>query len=88
MSVSAKGGYRKATFTVVVKATGATPTGTVRVLLGTKVVRSGTLSSSRGTRRAAPTAKGLPKGTRTYTVEYRGDAKVAAHTTTKRVKVR
>lgn len=88
LSVTTTAGRRQATFTVVVKATGATPTGTVRVLLGTKVVKTATLSSYRGTRRAVLTAKSLPKGARTYTIQYRGDAKVAPVSTTRRVTVR
>jgi 5-hydroxyisourate hydrolase-like protein (transthyretin family) len=88
VSVSATGGRRTATFTVVVKATGATPSGQVRVRLGSRVLKTVSLTTYRGTRRAVLVVKGQAKGTRTYTIEYRGDAKVSARTVTKKVTVR
>lgn len=87
LAVTSTGGRRTATFTVVVKASGATPTGTVRVRLGTRTLRSATLTTYRGTRRAVLTVTGQARGTRTYTVEYRGDARVEARSTTRRVTV-
>ncbi len=88
LAVTSTGGRRSATFTVVVRAGGATPTGTVRVRLGSRTLRSATLTTYRGTRRAVVTVTGQAKGTRVYTVEYRGDAKVEARSTNRRVTVR
>ena len=70
------------------RASGATPTGTVRVRLGSRTLRSATLTSYRGTRRAVVTVTGQAKGTRVYTVEYLGDAKAEARSTKRRVTVR
>jgi 5-hydroxyisourate hydrolase-like protein (transthyretin family) len=88
VSVSASGGRRTATFTVVVEASGTAPTGTVRVRLGSRTLRSATLTSYRGTRRAVVKVTGLSRGTRTYTVDYRGSTKVEARSVTTRVRVR
>jgi hypothetical protein len=71
---------------VTVSSLGGTPTGTVEVYDGTKLVGTGTLAGGKVT---IHIAKGLKKkGTHTLTVKYLGSANFSASQTTVKVKVK
>lgn len=70
--VTAKGAKKKATLTIAVAAAGVTPTGTVTVRLGSKVLKTVTLRNGR----AKVTIKKQKKGKKTFTVVYAGDGQV------------
>ncbi|MET1062039.1 MAG: carboxypeptidase regulatory-like domain-containing protein [Aeromicrobium sp.] len=76
VTVSGKGGTKKATLTIKVTAKGVTPTGRVTVKLGSKTLKTVALRSGRAT--VALTKQ--KKGKRVYKVIYAGDSKVLAKT--------
>ena len=71
--------------TATVAASGATPTGSVQVLDGTKVIGTGTLSNGTVT---IHITKNLKSGKHTLTVKYLGSAGFTASETTVKVKVK
>lgn len=83
--VSATGGTGKATFAITVRASGVTPTGKVAIKRGTRTLKTVTLKGGKVT----VTVRNLPKGRRSYTVAYAGDARVLARSvTTRRITIR
>jgi hypothetical protein len=84
IKVSAKAGKKRATLTITVKASGATPTGKVTIKLGGKTLKNVTLKRGK----ASVTLKKLKKGKKAFTVVYSGDSKVRAKTvTTKKIPI-
>lgn len=85
IKVSGKGGKKKATLTITVKASGVTPTGKVKILLGSKTLKTVTLKKGKAT----VTLTKQKKGNRVYKVIYSGDSKVLAKSvTTSKIKIK
>lgn len=78
IKVSAKGGKKKATLTITVKASGVTPTGKITVKLGSKKLKTVTLKRGKATVKLTK----QKKGKRAYKIIYSGDRKVNAKTVT------
>lgn len=76
VKVSGKGGKKKATLTISVKASGVTPTGKVTIKLGSKTLKTVTLKKGKATAKLTK----QKKGKRTYKVIYSGDSKVLGKT--------
>ncbi|WP_313406708.1 PT domain-containing protein [Aeromicrobium sp.] len=83
VKVGALGLFRSAVFTVGVSAKGALPTGTVVVKRGEKVVAKGRLFLGV----TVLTAGQLPRGEHAFTIAYGGDARVAAKTVTRKLRI-
>lgn len=69
---SAKGGKKRATVTITVKARGVTPTGTVTIKLGRKTLKTVALKGGK----AKVVLTNLKKGKRAFKVIYAGDSRV------------
>jgi 5-hydroxyisourate hydrolase-like protein (transthyretin family) len=76
VKVRAKGGKKKATLTITVKASNVTPTGKITIRVGSKKLKTVTLR--RGTAKVTLTKQ--KKGKRAYTIIYSGDSRVRAKT--------
>jgi hypothetical protein len=84
VKVSAKGAKKKATLTITVKASGVTPTGKVRIKLGSKTLKTVSLKGGR----VKVTLTRQKKGKRAYKVIYSGDSRVRATTITSKVRIK
>lgn len=72
IKVSGKGGKKKVTLTISVRASGVTPTGRVTIKLGSETLKTVTLKNGR----AQVTIKKQKKGKKAYSVTYSGDGSV------------
>jgi hypothetical protein len=85
VKVSAKGARKKATLTITLRASGVTPTGTVKIKLGSRTLKTVRLKAGK----AKVTVKKQKKGKRSYKVVYSGDSTVRGKTvTSKKVRIR
>ena len=85
ITISGKGGKKKATLTIAVKAAGVKPTGRITIKLGSRTLKTVMLKNGR----AKVVLTRLKKGKKAYKVVYAGDTRVKPRTaTSKKIAVR